>query len=64
MENPVEIDKILENINFDNKVVDAEYVLEENNQIEIEMKNDDRNNDNELKNGDLRDKDNNLCSKK
>ncbi|MCJ1272142.1 hypothetical protein MMC22_012049, partial [Lobaria immixta] len=47
-----------ENSNFGDKTSDAKYVLEENDQVEIEA-----NDDNELENGDSEDEDDDFYSK-
>ena len=45
-------------------ISDKKYILEKNDQTKIKVKNDDKIDDNELKSGNLVNKDNNLHSKK
>lgn len=62
VEDLVEIDEAPESSNSSNRTADAEYVVEEDDQIEIEV-DDDGDGDGELENDDLEDGDDDLYGK-
>ncbi|MCJ1349941.1 hypothetical protein MMC31_008184 [Peltigera leucophlebia] len=55
VDNPAQIDEVPESSNPGDKSIDAEYVLEDSNQVKTGMEIDDRKSDSELEQGNLED---------